>query len=77
MLDRKNKIVAKHSKGVEFLMRKNKVDWIKGYGRLAGPGRVEVTGDGSTQVLETRHILLATGSEARMLPGLSPTRTAS
>src|SRR5208282_5262866 len=34
--DRKNKIVSKHSKGVEFLMRKNKVDVIKGYGRLAG-----------------------------------------
>jgi len=73
VLQRKNKIVDKHSKGVEFLMRKNKVDWIKGYGRLAGPGKVEVTAaDGSKQVLETRHILLATGSEARMLPGLQP-----
>lgn len=68
--DRKNKIVAKHAKGVEFLMKKNKVDWIKGYGRLAGPGRVEVTADGGTQVLETRATVLATGSEARMLPGL-------
>src|SRR5580658_4233928 len=37
VVDRKNKIVSKHSKGVEFLMRKNKVDWIKGRGRLAGP----------------------------------------
>ena len=36
VLDRKNKIVAKHAKGVEFLMKKNKVDWIKGYGSLAG-----------------------------------------
>ena len=44
VLERKNKIVDKHSKGVEYLMKKNKVDWIKGYGRLAGPGRVEVTG---------------------------------
>src|SRR6266478_4520330 len=43
VVDRKNKIVSKHSKGVEFLMKKNKVDWIKGYARLAGPGKVEVT----------------------------------
>jgi dihydrolipoamide dehydrogenase len=73
VLQRKNSIVSKHSKGVEFLMRKNKVDWIKGYARLAGPGRVEVkAADGSTQTLETRAIVLATGSEARMLPGLQP-----
>src|ERR1700684_4319959 len=72
VLDRKNKIVAKHAKGVEYLMKKNKVDWIKGYGRLAGQGRVEVTGNGPTQILEARAIVLATGSEARMLPGLQP-----
>jgi dihydrolipoamide dehydrogenase len=72
VLDRKNKIVAKHSKGVEYLMRKNKVDWIKGYGRLAGPGKVEVTSDGGKQILEAKNIVLATGSEARMLPGLKP-----
>jgi dihydrolipoamide dehydrogenase len=68
--DRKNKIVAKHAKGVEFLMKKNKVDWIKGYGKLAGPGKVEVTTDGGKQILEAKNIVLATGSEARMLPGL-------
>ena len=72
VLDRKNKIVAKHAKGVEFLMKKNKVDWIKGYGRLAGPGKVEVTADGGKHILETKNIVLATGSEARMLPGLKP-----
>jgi dihydrolipoamide dehydrogenase len=72
VLDRKNKIVAKHSKGIEYLMRKNKVDWIKGYGRLAGPGKVEVTSDGGKQILEAKNIVLATGSEARMLPGLKP-----
>src|ERR1700691_6143793 len=68
VLDRKNKIVSKHSKGVEFLMKKNKVDWIKGYGVVKGPGRVEVGG----QILETKNIVLATGSEARMIPGLEP-----
>jgi dihydrolipoamide dehydrogenase len=72
VLDRKNKIVAKHAKGVEFLFKKQKVDWIKGYGRLAGPGKVEVFNEGQSQILETRAIILATGSEARMLPGLKP-----
>ena len=72
VLDRKNKIVAKHAKGVEFLMKKNKVDWIKGYGRLAGSGKVEVATDGGKQILEARNVVLATGSEARMLPGLKP-----
>jgi len=72
VLDRKNKIVAKHAKGVEFLMKKNKIDWIKGYGRLAGSGKVEVSADGGKQILEAKNIVLATGSEARMLPGLKP-----
>jgi len=72
VLERKNKIVAKHAKGVEFLMKKNKVDWIKGYGRLAGPGKVEVSADGGKQILDAKNIVLATGSEARMLPGLKP-----
>ena len=70
VIDRKNKIVAKHAKGVEFLMKKNKIEWIKGYGVLKGGGRVEVTGEQGTQTLEAKNILLATGSEARMLPGL-------
>ena len=68
--DRKNRIVSRHAKGVEFLMKKNKVDWIKGYGRLAGLGRVEVQGESGGQMLETKSVVLATGSEARMLPGL-------
>ena len=70
VIDRKNKIVAKHAKGVEFLMKKNKIEWIKGYGVLKGNGRVEVRGEQGTQTLEAKNILLATGSEARMLPGL-------
>src|SRR5580698_9207781 len=70
--DRKNKIVSKHAKGVEFLMKKNKVDWIKGFGRLAGTGKVEVTSETGKQILETDNIVIATGSAARMLPGLEP-----
>ena len=72
VIDRKNKIVAKHSKGVEFLMKKNKVEWIKGYATLKGNGRVEVRGEQGAQTLEAKYILLATGSEARMLPGMKP-----
>lgn len=69
VLDRKNKIVSKHAKGVEFLMKKNKVEWVRGYGKLLGGGKVEVQAD-KKQVLETKNIIIATGSEARMLPGL-------
>lgn len=66
--DRKNTIVNKHSKGVDFLMKKNKVDVIKGHATIKSPGRVEVNG----QIYETKNILIATGSEARVLPGLQP-----
>lgn len=72
VLDRKNKIVTKHSKGVEFLMRKNKVDVVKGHARLLGGGRIEVSGDQDSRTLEAKNIILASGSEARMLPGLEP-----
>ena len=72
VLDRKNKIVSKHSKGIDFLMRKNKVDVIRGNARLLGGGRIEVHGDKGAQTVEAKNIILATGSEARMLPGLQP-----
>ena len=74
MVERKSKIVSKHAKGVEFLMKKNKVDQISGYARIAGRGQVVVTSaDGvSTKTLETKNIIIATGSEARMIPGLEP-----
>ena len=74
--DRKNKIVAKHAKGVEGLMKKNKVEWVKGYATLKGGGKVEVrSADGSTKTLEAKNVMIATGSEARMLPGLEPDDT--
>jgi dihydrolipoamide dehydrogenase len=72
VLDRKNKIVAKHSKGIEFLMRKNKVDVVKGHARLLGSGRIEIKNGEKTQTIEAKNIILAMGSEARMLPGLEP-----
>lgn len=70
---RKQTIVDKHSKGVDFLLKKNKIDLIRGFAKLAGPGRLEVTAaDGSVQSVDTDNIILATGSEARMFPGLTP-----
>jgi len=73
-LDRKNKIVAKHAKGVEFLMKKNKIDWIKGFGKLlphsGDTHKIEVKNGKGAQTLETKNVIIATGSEARMLPGL-------
>jgi len=72
VIERKNGIVSKHAKGVEFLMKKNKVEVIPGFGVIKGPGKVEVTSAKGTQVLETKNILIASGSEARMLPGLQP-----
>ena len=70
--DRKNKIVTKHTKGLEFLMRKNKVTVVRGFARLTGPARngihtIDVEGGPSVQA---KNIILATGSFARMLPGM-------
>ena len=69
--ERKRKIVTKLAKGVEFLLKKNKVETIQGYGRLGGPGRVSVKeAKGEVREVRAGKIVLATGSEARMLPGL-------
>jgi dihydrolipoamide dehydrogenase len=83
VLTRKNAIVAKHIKGLDFLMRKNKVNVIEGYGRLTGPAKdgihtVDVYTEGGggaageTSQIKTKNIIIATGSTARMLPGLEP-----
>ncbi len=75
---RKNAIVTKHTKGLEFLMKKNKVTVVPGYGRLTGPAKdgvhtVDVTGtNGEVKQLQAKNIVLATGSEARMLFGMKP-----
>ena len=72
VIDRKNKIVTKHAKGVEFLMKKNKVQVIAGYATLKGGGKVEVKTEKGTETHDAKFILLATGSTARMIPGLQP-----
>lgn len=71
MMKQKAESVAALTKGVEFLFRKNKVEWVKGWGRLDGPGRVEVTAaDGSKSTLTAKDIIIATGSEPSPLPGV-------
>ena len=68
---RKDKIVTGLTKGVEFLFKKNKIDWIKGTARLAGNGVVDVF-EGATQALKaTKEIIVATGSSPRSVPGIT------
>ena len=67
---RKDKIVKGLTGGVEFLFKKNKIDWIKGSGRLVGKGAVEIT-EGDKQTLAARkEIIVATGSQPRSVPGI-------
>jgi len=67
---RKDKIVKGLTGGIEFLFKKNKIDWIKGSGRLAGTGTVEIT-DGDRQSLAVKkEIIVATGSQPRSVPGI-------
>ena len=71
---RKDKIVGGLTKGVEFLFKKNKIDWIKGTAQLAGGGTVKVTA-GETQTLRAKEIIVATGSSPRSVPGVTIDRT--
>lgn len=69
---RKNKIVLKNAKGVEFLLKKNKVETVRGYGSLASPTSVLVKSPtGEEKTLETRHVILATGSEPKIFPNIN------
>ena len=81
LLKRKNAIIAKHVKGLDFLMRKNKVSTIEGYGRLTGPAQdgihtvsVYTEGGGGAageqSFIKAKNVIVATGSDAKMLPGL-------
>ncbi len=68
---RKNKIVLKNAKGVEFLLRKNKVETHRGFGVLEAPTAIRVrAGAGEEKVLEAKHIILATGSEPKVFPNI-------
>jgi dihydrolipoamide dehydrogenase len=70
MLKQKDEAVDGLTKGIEFLMKKNKVDYLVGKGRIAGAGKVEVESEDGKQTLDTKHIVIATGSEVTPLPGV-------
>jgi dihydrolipoamide dehydrogenase len=67
---RKDKLVKKLSMGTDFLMKKNKITTFHGIGTLTAPGIVQVDGDQPAEI-RARNIVIATGAEARLLPGLS------
>ena len=71
MMGRKDNVVTTLTRGVEFLFRKNKIDWVKGKGRIAAPGRVIVSGtDDASQEIEAGSIVIATGSASSPLTGI-------
>ena len=78
VLNRKNAIITKHVKGLEFLMKKHKITVIAGNGKLTGPANsgvhtVEVTAtSGEVSQIKAKNLILASGSSAKMLPGLQP-----
>jgi dihydrolipoamide dehydrogenase len=76
MMKQKADSVGQLTKGIEFLFKKNKVDWIKGAGRLAGPGKVEVVGaDGAVTTLAAKAIVIASGSRPSPLRGVDVDQT--
>src|SRR6478609_1105277 len=71
MMKFKDEGVDGNVKGVAFLFKKNKIDAFTGHGRIVAPGKIEVTGaDGKTQTVETKNILIATGSDVARLKGI-------
>src|SRR2546430_11748199 len=72
VLARKEKIVNKHAKCIEFLFKKNKVEWVQGWGRYEGPGKISVEKDGKKTTIEAANVLMVSGSEAKALPGIEP-----
>jgi dihydrolipoamide dehydrogenase len=76
VLDRKNQIIAKHTKGLDFLMRKNKVTVVQGWGKLTGPAKngvlkLSIEGGKDPATVQAKNVMLATGSDAKLLPGLT------
>ncbi|MCK1543135.1 dihydrolipoyl dehydrogenase [Bradyrhizobium sp. 147] len=70
MMNFKQQGIDGNVKGVEFLMKKNKIDVLKGAGKILGTGKVEVSADGKSQVVETKNIVIATGSDIARLKGI-------
>ena len=70
MMNFKQQGIDGNVKGVEFLMKKNKIDVLKGTGKILGAGKVEVSGDGKSETVETKNIVIATGSDIARLKGI-------
>src|SRR5882672_4495366 len=71
VIKRSRGVADKMSKGVQFLMKKNKIDVIMGFGKLVAKGKIEVTGsDNQKQTVEAKHIILATGARSRELQSM-------
>ena len=71
VVKRSRGVADKMSKGVQFLMKKNKIDVIMGYGRLVAPGKLEITAaDGTKKTEDAKNIIIATGGRARQLPSM-------
>lgn len=71
VIKRSRAVAEKMSKGVQFLMKKNKIDVIMGFGKLVAKGKLEVTDkDGKSQTVEAKHIIIATGARSRELPAM-------
>lgn len=67
MMKHKDSVVEANTKGVEFLFKKNKIDWLKGEGTITAPGKVSVAG----KDYQAKHIIIATGSDVVSLPGIT------
>src|ERR1700709_2132613 len=71
VIKRSRGVADKMSRGVQFLMKKNKIDVVMGFGKLKAKGQIEVTAaDGKTQIVEGKHILIATGARSRELQSM-------
>ncbi|HPW87040.1 MAG TPA: FAD-dependent oxidoreductase, partial [Chitinophagales bacterium] len=71
VVKRSRNVADSMSKGVQFLMKKNKIDVIMGYGTLVAPGKLEITAaDGTKKIEEAKNIIIATGGRARQLPSM-------
>jgi dihydrolipoamide dehydrogenase len=81
VIARKDDVISRHTKGLDFLMKKNKITTFKGFGKLTGPAKdgvhtIEVKlADGKAETIKAKKVVLATGSDARVLPGYKPDDT--
>ena len=70
LMKRKNRIIKKNSGGVAYLFRKNNVETVRGFGRIVGPGKLEVQTEEGPKMISARNIIVATGSEPRSIPSV-------